>query len=64
MLKSLSFRNIRRRENYLVRLLCISMQKVMQIKQVQRDIGSTMDIAKGLAIQSTIEYAFFLEAIN
>ena len=34
------------------------------LKQVQRDIGPTMDIARGLIIQSTIENSSFLEVNN
>lgn len=35
-----------------------------QTKQVQRDIGPTMEIAKGLSTSSTIEYPYELKAMN
>ena len=35
-----------------------------QKQNVKHDIGPTMDIARGLVSQSTIEYPSFLEASN
>ena len=39
---------------------CVTNQK----QNVKHDIGLTMDIARGLVSQSTIEYPSFLEASN